>query len=162
MTEMIIGFGVGVLLLSVLMFIAIQRTRQQSADRLTRQEETIADLRLELAEDKENNRLLRHQLHSLSSASAGRATGSGGELAIEAFDEQIIRLTNERDQARLDLSASQMSLEATMARLEDRETKLNEYREAVKEIRLSLEGQDNLSDIIAVTGDLPAKAQAGE
>ena len=162
MTEMIIGFAVGVLLLSVLMFIAVQRARQQSASRLTRQQETIADLRLELAEDKENNRLLRHQLHSLSSASADRVIGSGGELAIEAFDEKIIRLTNERDQARLDLADVRMSLETTMARLEDRESKLHEYREAVKEIRLSLEGQDNLSDIITVTQDVPAKAQAGE
>jgi len=155
---LITGFGVGVVALSVLMLFAVQRARRQSAERLVAQDETIADLRLELAEDKENNRRLRHELHSLSSAGAGSASRS----SATDVDEKMEALAAERDQARAELADVRMALESTRSRLEDREAKLTEYREAVKEIRLSLEAQDNLRDIIVVTQDVPANAPAGE
>lgn len=155
---LIVGFVVGTILLSGLLYVAITRVRASLADRLTAQEETIVDLRQELAEDKETNRRLRHQLHSLTGGSDGGAVGSIlGDSAPHPVD--IDSAISQRDAARQELAETQRSLESVRARLADREDKLREYREAVKEIRLSLESQDRLRGII-ITQDVPANAQA--
>lgn len=156
---LIVGFVVGIALLSGLLYVAVQRVRAMQAERLAAQEDTIVDLRQELAEDKETNRRLRHQLHSLTSGSDGAGIGSGvADGAAQTFD--IETALSQRDAARQELAETQRSLESVRARLADREDKLREYREAVKEIRLSLESQDRLRDIITITQDVPANAQA--
>jgi chromosome segregation ATPase len=156
---LIIGFGVGVVLLSALLVVAVQRTRRQSADRLAAQQATIADLRLELADDKENNRRLRHEVHALSSSISGSAPPAGPN-DFDAVDEKIGLLIGERDEARRELAETRMALESTRARLDDREAKLSEYRAAVQEIRLSLEGQDSLRNLVTVTQDVPESTSA--
>ncbi len=163
---LIIGFVVGSALLSVLLFLAVKRVRAGLADRLAGQTEAIADLRRELAEDKETNRHLRHQIHSLTA-------GSGDLGVIDPITEGVMdtvmdtdvapagdidTVLSERDAARQELAQVQRSLESVRARLEDREAKLREYREAVKEIRLSLESQDRLRGIISITQDVPAES----
>lgn len=154
---LILGFVVGSVLLSGLLYLAIGRVRASQADRLAAQEETIVDLRQELAEDKETNRHLRHQLHTLTVGSDGSAIGSvavGGPALPVDTDTAL----TERDAARRELAATQRSLESARSRLADREDKLREYREAVKEIRLSLESQDRLRGIITITQDIPAES----
>lgn len=159
-TGLVIGFAVGVVLLSVLMYVAVRRARQQSAQRLIAQEETIIDLRQELAEDKENNRRLRHQLHS---ATAAPGPAHGDDFAhFEGIEDKLALVSSERDDALLKLSEARMTLESTKSRLADREAKLAEYRAAVKQIRMSLESQENVGDIISVTQDVPTKAPVGE
>ncbi|MDH4279898.1 MAG: hypothetical protein OEW83_17650 [Acidimicrobiia bacterium] len=155
---LIIGFVVGSFLLSGLLYVAIKRVRSLQAARLATQEETIVDLRQELAEDKETNRHLRHQIHSLTVGSDAAAPASVGAASVmHAVD--IDTALSERDSARHELAETQRSLESVRARLADREDKLREYREAVKEIRLSLESQDRLRDLISITQDVPANAQ---
>jgi len=153
---LIIGFVVGSVVLSGLMYVVVDRVRRQQADRLSNQEETISDLRLEMAEDRETNRRLRHQLHALS----GGATEGMDGVVDGRFDTET--LLTERDQAREDLAELQRAMESVRARLTDREAKLSEYREVVKEIRLSLEAQDRLRGLDSVEQDLPANARATE
>ncbi|MDH3301080.1 MAG: hypothetical protein OES24_11295 [Acidimicrobiia bacterium] len=156
---LIIGFVVGSVLLSGLLYVAIQRVRASQAARLAAQDETIFDLRQELAEDKETNRHLRHQLHSLTGGYDGAAFGSvDAAEVVHALD--LDTALSQRDAARRELADVQRSLESVRARLADREDKLREYREAVKEIRLSLESQDRLRGLITITQDVPANAQA--
>ncbi len=156
---LIIGFAVGSFSLSGLLHVAIKRLRASQADRLASQEETIVDLRRELAEDKETNRQLRHQIHSLAAGADGVAIGLiEGGTATQGVD--IDTAVSELDLARRELAETQRSLESVRARLADREDKLREYREAVKEIRLSLESQDRLRGLIDITQDVPANAQA--
>ncbi len=156
---LIIGFAVGSFSLSGLLYVAIKRLRASQADRLASQEETIVDLRRELAEDKETNRQLRHQIHSLSAGADGVVIGLvEGGTATQGVD--IDTAVSELDVARRELAETQRSLESVRARLADREDKLREYREAVKEIRLSLESQDRLRGLIDITQDVPANAQA--
>ncbi len=156
---LIVGFVVGTILLSGLLYVAITRVRASLVDRLAAQEETIVDLRQELAEDKETNRRLRHQLHSLSGGSDGAAVGSV-VADVASYPVDIDSALSQRDAAWQELAETQRSLESVRARLADREDKLREYREAVKEIRLSLESQDRLRGIISITQDVPANAQA--
>lgn len=155
---LIVGFAVGSVLLSGLLYVAVKRVRGTQANRLAAQEEAIADLRQELADDKETNRHLRHQIHSLTAGSDGAALGTiDAAGAVDAVD--ISTALSERDAARRDLAETQRTLESVRARLADREDKLREYREAVKEIRLSLESQDRLRGLITITQDVPANAQ---
>ncbi len=161
MTDMvmglIIGFAVGSVLLSGLLYVAVTRVRAAQADRLAAQDEAIADLRQELADDKETNRHLRHQIHAL--------TVGGDGVPIESLDPHhtahgvdVDAVLAERDGALRDLAETQRTLESIRARLADREDKLREYREAVKEIRLSLESQDRLRGLITITQDVPAES----
>ncbi len=156
MTDMvmglIIGFMVGSTLLSILLYLAVQRAKAGYSDRLADRHETIVDLRSELAEDKETNRRLRHQIHSLTTAGDFGADGALNTLSTD------VPIDIERDAVRLELAATQRNLESVRARLADREAKLREYREAVKEIRLSLESQDRLRSIITITQDVPAES----
>ena len=158
MTDMvmglIVGFAVGSLLLSALLYVVITRVRASQADRLAAQDETIADLRQELATDKETNRRLRHQIHALSAGSEGTAMPS---IDLEEADRaaEIDQALSERDLARQELAETQRRLESARTRLTDREAKLREYREAVKEIRLSLESQDRLRGLATITDDVP-------
>lgn len=166
MTEMvmglIIGFAVGCAVLSVLLYVAIMRVRAAHVDRLAAQDESIADLRRELATDKETNRHLRHQIHSMTDRTDGGLIGpfesSNSTIGLHGVDNDANM--SEQNNLRHQLAETQRSLESVRARLADREAKLREYREAVKEIRLSLESQDQLRDIISITSDLPANAQA--
>ncbi len=164
MTDMVmglvIGFSVGSVLLTLLLYLALKQVRGEQAGRLNAQEETIADLRQELAEDKETNRHLRHQLHSLSTGASGLSPMNGGLVEGEV---DINTALEERDDARRQLAEAQRSIESIRARLEDdREAKLREYREAVKEIRLSLESQDRLRGLVAVTDEIPINVQPAD
>lgn len=154
---LIIGFAVGSVLLSGLLLVAIGRVRAGQANRLAAQEETIVDLRQELADDKETNRRLRHQLHSLAVGADG-ASFSSIEASAAIHGVDLDTALSERDMARQDLAETLRSLESVRARLADREDKLREYREAVKEIRLSLESQDRLRGILN-TQDVPEDSE---
>ena len=159
---LIVGFVVGSVLLSVLMYVAVGRVRQSLAARAQTQDETIADLRQERAEDKETNRRLRHELHSLSSGYPPAPAVAEQPHVSTDVELEIDAARAERDDALEQLADAQRSLESARARLADREAKLREYRDALKEIRLSLEAQDGLRGIITITEDVPANVQAAD
>lgn len=155
----IIGFVAAVALMCLLWFLATRRTREQHRREMERYDESIIDLRQERAEDKETNRRLRHEL---AANTPDRLLESATRAEIDR-DSALV----ERDQALEQLDLVQKDLAAANGRITDRETKLRQYREALKEIRISLEAQgrgttagaaDGLID--TDTGDVPAEILA--
>jgi len=159
---LIIGFVVGSVMLCVLMYVAIGRVRQAQAAKARFHEETIADLRQERAEDKETNRRLRHELHSVSSGYVATPPVVAEPTMSSDVELEIDSARRQRDDALEQLADAQRSLGSARARLADREAKLREYRDALKEIRLSLEAQDSLRDIISISEEIPANIQAAD
>ena len=160
---LIIGFVVGSVLLSVLMYVAIGRVRRSLATNLSVQNATITDLRQELADDKETNRRLRHELHSLSSGAAAQTSADVSDRESNGLESSAIGaigVSTVNEETAQQLADAQRSLESARSRLADREAKLREYREALQEIRLSLEAQDRLRGIITITEDIPGDLQA--
>ena len=131
---LIVGFVAAVILMSFLLFVVTRRLRLSHQDDTERYDEAISDLRSERADDKETNRRLRHELVSLS---PDRLV----ETATNAEFERDAALA-ERDQALEHLHVVNQDLSVASRRLADRESKLRQYREALKEIRMSLEAQD--------------------
>lgn len=158
-TGLIVGFVAAVVLMCFVLFLITRRLRAQQGLEVERFEESIVDLRQERAEDKETNRRLRHELVSQS---PGRLV----ETATTAeFDRD--NAISERDQALDQLQLVQQDLASANRRLADRENKLRQYREALKEIRISLEAQDRVREVAGAdnlidtdTDEVPAEALA--
>ncbi len=158
-TGVIIGFAVAVALMCLLWFVATRRTREQHRREIERYDESIVDLRQERAEDKETNRRLRHEL---AANTPDRLVESTTRAEIDR-DSALV----ERDQALEQLDLVQKDLAAANGRITDRENKLRQYREALKEIRMSLEAQGRNATADAAeglidtdTGEVPAEAMA--
>jgi len=75
------------------------------------------------------------------------------ETATNAEFERDAALS-ERDQALEHLHVVNQDLSVASRRLADRESKLRQYREALKEIRMSLEAQDRDRGVGAAAGNL--------
>ncbi len=140
----ILGAIAAVVFMSVVLFLVTRRLRVRHSVETQRYDESILDLRQERAEDKETNRRLRHELVSVS---PDRLI----ETATTAEFERDHAIT-ERDQAIEQLHLVQQDLSNASHRLADREAKLRQYREALKEIRMSLEAQDRGRSIAAAGG----------
>ena len=149
---LMVGFAVATVLLSVLMALVVRRVRASTATELARQQELVAELRQERAEDKETNRRLRHDLHYARTAQ--QFTADDGYASIVGVDPDTAHM--ERDDALRELAKTQRRLESVQARLADREAKLRDYRDALKEIRVSLEAQDPLNPLVTITDDVSA------
>jgi chromosome segregation ATPase len=136
-SEFVVGFLVGALgclvLLAVLSWSSIRRLRRRQADEVASLEAALIELRQELAEDKETNRRLRHEL-------AVKTPGNLLETAATAEMERNGAIS-ERDQALEQLGLVERDLAAARARLAKQESKLRRYREGLQEIRMSLEAQ---------------------
>lgn len=142
---MIVGFVVGVAVISVLMGIVVRRVRNRDADRLATLDASVIELREELTADRETNRRLRHQL----------AQADADPLpAVGELDAERARVHQERDDALDQLRMTQEDLAHVTTRLAEREAKLREYRSALQEIRLSLEASDRVRFGV-VTEDVP-------
>ncbi|MEM9562055.1 MAG: hypothetical protein AAGA93_05530 [Actinomycetota bacterium] len=130
---LIIGATAGVLLAAGLSMLRAQRLGRRQAEQLADRESAILELRQEAAEDKETNRRLRHEL----------AVKTPGHLLETATAAEIQRdgALSERDQALEQLDLVQRDLAAARTRLTAQDAKLGRYREALQEIRLSLEAQ---------------------
>lgn len=157
---LIIGFAAGLIVMGLVTFLYSRRLAVRHHDELQRYDESIVDLRQERAEDKETNRRLRHELVS-------RSPDRLVETATSAELERDSALS-ERDQALEQLHLVQGDLSVATGRLADRENKLRQYREALKEIRMSLEAQDRVRSVQAAdglidtdTGEVPASALDG-
>ncbi len=131
---LIVGFVAAVILMCFLLFVVTRRLRLRHAEETSRYDESITDLRQERAEDKETNRRLRHELVSLSPDRLVEATTNAEFERDNALSE--------RDQALEQLHLMQQDFGVANRRLADQESKLRQYREALKEIRISLEAQD--------------------
>lgn len=145
--------------MSLVWFLATRRLRAQHGQEVARYDESITDLRQERAEDKETNRRLRHEL----------VANTPERLQEQANRAEIDRdsAVAERDQALEQLELVQNDLTAANSRIADRETKLRQYREALKDIRMSLEAQgrrasDAADGLLATdTGDVQPDDVAG-
>lgn len=153
----ILGFVAAIVLMSAVLFLITRRLQLRHREETRRYDESIVDLRQERAEDKETNRRLRHELVSLS---PDRLIETASTAEFER-DHAI----SERDQALEQLQLVQTDLGSASRRLADREAKLRQYREALKEIRMSLEAQDRGRTIAAAGGlihtdtdEVPAEA----
>lgn len=155
---LIVGFVAAVIIMSFALFVVTRRLRVRHAEETSRYDESITDLRQERAEDKETNRRLRHELVSLSPDRLVEATTNAEFERDNALSE--------RDQALEQLQLMQQDFGVANRRLADRESKLRQYREALKEIRISLEAQDRERSMPASadnlidtdTDDVPADA----
>jgi len=131
---LLIGFVLGAVAAFVLTRIRSRKSESGYREQLERLDSSIIDLRHERTADKETNRWLRHELAANTPESLAAST----ELAQQERDQAL----HERDRAADQLRLVQADLEQASSRLTDRESKLVEYREALKEIRISLEAQD--------------------
>lgn len=156
---LIVGFVAATLLLSGVMFLVIRRLRARQEAEIQRFDESILDLRQERAEDKETNRRLRHELVAQS---PDRLVETATTASFER-DQAV----SERDQAVEQLNLVKQDLTMANSRIADREAKLRQYREALREIRISLEAQDRTRSVNAADGlidtdtdEVPAEALA--
>lgn len=142
----ILGAVAAIVFMSVALFLVMRRLQMRHGLETQRYDESIVDLRQERAEDKETNRRLRHELVSLS---PDRLIETASTAEFER-DHAI----SERDQALEQLHLVQQDMTSATRRLADREAKLRQYREALKEIRMSLEAQDRGRGDLAAAGGL--------
>ncbi len=131
---LVAGFAGAVVLMALIMFLTNRRAKARYAAEIQRYDASIVDLRQERAEDKETNRRLRHELVAQSPDRLVETT-RGAELERDSA-------ISERDQALEQLQLVQSDLSQAHGRIADREAKLRQYREALKEIRVALEAQD--------------------
>lgn len=159
MSGLIIGFVAGLVLMAFITFLVGRRARSRHVEEIQRYDDSIVDLRQERAEDKETNRRLRHEL-------AARSPDRLIETAATAELDRDNALS-ERDQALDQLQLVQHDLTVATNRLADREAKLRQYREALHEIRVSLEAQDRTRTVEQAeligsrTDDVPADLSEG-
>lgn len=154
-TGLMVGFVAAVALMGLVGLLWNRRLKDAHTEEVRRYDASIVDLRQERAEDKETNRRLRHELIS-QSPDRLMETANAAEL-------ERATAVSERDQAIEQLQLVERDLTLANGRLADREAKLRQYREALKEIRMSLEAQDRGHTARAAdglidtdTGDLPA------
>ncbi len=137
MSELVIGViigAIGALLIAALVAtLQFKRAARRQRDDLADREAAILELRQEGAEDKETNRRLRHEL----------AVKTPGHLLQAASTAEMERdgAVSERNQAIEQLDLVQRDLATAKTRLTEQDAKLRQYREALQEIRLSLEAQ---------------------
>lgn len=131
---LLIGFVLGAIAAYVLASVRSRKSQANHQKQIQRLDSSIIDLRQERTADKETNRWLRHELAANTPESLAAAAESAQQERDEAFQE--------RDRSVDELRLVQADLEQASTRLTDREAKLVEYREALKEIRISLEAQD--------------------
>ena len=132
-TGVVIGAAAASAVVGLLWILASRRTSEQHRREMARYDESIIDLRQERVEDKETNRRLRHEL-------VANTPERLVETANRAEMDRDSALA-ERDQAIEQLDLVQRDLASAKGRIADREAKLRQYREALQEIRLSLEAQ---------------------
>ena len=159
----LIGFVVALVVMALVWFLGTKRAREKHQSEIARLDESIRELRHERAEDKETNRRLRHEM-------ASRTPDRLIESAVHAEQERDAAI-NERDHAIEQLELVRGDLGQANRRLADRENKLRDYRQALKEIRLSLEAQESdptgsatsaaTGLIDSDTGDLPIDPLTG-
>lgn len=111
----------------------VRRLAMDHDEQIVGLDTTVLELRQEAAEDKETNRRLRHEL----------AVKTPGHLLETATTAEMDRdsAISERDQAIEQLDLVQRDLAGAKTRLGHQDAKLRQYREALQEIRLSLEAQ---------------------
>lgn len=137
MSELVIGVIIGAVGASIIVALLAWWQHRQTAirhfDELAERDDTVLELRQDAAEDKETNRRLRHEL----------AVKTPGHLLETATNAEMERdgALSERDQAIEQLDLVHRDLAAAKTRLTEQDAKLRQYREALQEIRLSLEAQ---------------------
>lgn len=167
MTDLVLGLIVGAVIALVIAGIGcwlyLRRLVADHALLVADLDTTVLELRQEAAEDKETNRRLRHEL-------AVKTPGHLLETATSAEMERDSAIT-ERDQAIEQLELVHRDLAASKTRLGHQEAKLRQYREALQEIRLSLEAQGRdrgglssatILDTAELTGHAPAELNADD
>jgi chromosome segregation ATPase len=155
---LLIGAVLAALVVGVLAVLALRRLQRRHEGEIAAVDEAVHELRQERAEDKETNRRLRHQL-AANTPDRLIETATAAELARDGA-------MSERNHAVEQLRLVQHDLDLANSRLADRESKLRKYREALKEIRMSLEAQGRARTIGAAesmidTGELTAPALGG-
>ncbi|MGF1597604.1 MAG: hypothetical protein ACFCVK_11855 [Acidimicrobiales bacterium] len=119
-TALLIGTIAGVVAVGVMLPSLSKRLRARHGAELRRLESEIADLRQELAQDREVNRRLRR------------------ELVINT-PESLELTREERDRALDELGKLSAELQGATLELADRDRSLREARMAIHEIRVQLE-----------------------
>lgn len=162
MTDLVLGLIVGGVLSLVIAGIGswfyVRRLTRDHGEQVTALDTSVLELRQEAAEDKETNRRLRHEL----------AVSTPGHLLETATSAEMERdgAISERDQAIEQLDLVQRDLANATTRLADQDAKLRQYREALQEIRMSLEAQGrsraglasaSMLDTGELTGHQPAE-----
>lgn len=137
MTDLVLGLVVGGVVSLVIAGIGasvyVRRLTAQHDDVVLDLNAAVLELRQDAAEDKETNRRLRHEL-AVKTPSHLLETTAAAEMERDGA-------VSERDQAIEQLDLVQRDLAGAKTRLADQEAKLRQYREALQEIRLSLEAQ---------------------
>ena len=131
---LVVGFFAAVIVMSFVLFTVSRRLKLQHANETAQHQESLIDLRQERSVDKETNRQLRHDLLAQGSDRLLETT-KRAEFERDAA-------VSERDNALQQLHVVQQDFTAASSKLVDRESKLRQYREALQEIRMSLEAQD--------------------
>ena len=156
MSDVVLGLVIGasgaLVAAAVALAFYLRRVTRRHAGLMEDRESLILEMRHEAAEDRETNRRLRHEL-AVSTPAHLMETASAAEIERNGA-------VSERDQALEQLDLVQRDLAAAKSRLTDQDAKLRQYREALQEIRLSLEaqGRGTPSPVID-TGDLVLAAE---
>lgn len=181
LTALLVGFAVGAFVFSLLMLAVVRNVRNSISDDLADKDSAIDELRKEAAADRETNRRLRHEMHGLRTGRAvadlagGPADTAQQGMAEVSVDEPIIDITDAEtaevpvvevdeqpataEQA-AEISRLQDELVAAKHQIAERDEKLRTYREALTEIRLSLESRDPLNNLVQITEEVPPSPQA--
>lgn len=137
MTDLFVGLLIGAVLAAVVIgaigAAGLRRLQERHRSERAALDDAVLELRQERAEDKETNRRLRHEL-------VAHTPDRLIETAMAAELERDAAIS-ERNQAIEQLHLVHQDLKLANGKLADSETKLRKYREALKEIRMSLEAQ---------------------
>lgn len=150
--SLVIGFVVGAVAVLVLAVLAVRRARNEVAREVAEKDGALAELRREASEDRETNRRLRHEMHGLRAGRAVSALASTGSPDQDQ-DSDSSEPIGERDLD--DVDQLRAALAEAQAQVGQREAKLRRYREALTEIRLSLETRDPLNQLVPITEEIP-------
>ncbi|MEM7340317.1 MAG: hypothetical protein AAF467_16790 [Actinomycetota bacterium] len=116
------GLAAGLALVAIAIPMVNRQRRARHRNQLVGYEEQVAELRAELADDRETNRRLRHEL----------ATNRPGDAEM---------LRTERDEAHGEVARLRGELDQAAEQMAERDRSLREARMAIHEIRVQLEGE---------------------
>ncbi len=175
LSALLTGFAIGAIVFSVLMLVVVRNVRKGLADDMARKDRELDEARREAADDRETNRRLRHEIHQLQSGRIEPATvgapsesvGIGGynshfgdEPSWDADIADIEQTSAAHAESLAEIESLQRQLADANVQIAESDAKLKRYREALTEIRLSLEARDPLNNLVNITEEVPTTPPA--
>ncbi len=170
---LLIGFAIGAIVFSVLMLVVVRNVRKGLADDMAAKDRALDESRREAAEDRETNRRLRHEIHQLQhgysdnlAQPSAQDLSHGGLVGQSSADQSwkpaspVLATVAPDVDAQVEIAALKDDLEDASLQIAAGEAKLKRYREALTEIRESLEARDPLASLVHITEEVPTTPPA--